>query len=99
MVFETERLIVKKLSMKDIDDFHRIYGDKEVMEKIPAPVFSLDESKAELLNIINAYTVDKHRLRIWGVFIKNKMRLIGVCASIGTSEHCRNIGYRIIKEY
>ena len=99
MVFGTQRLEVKQLSIDNLNDFHRIYGDKEIMGKIPTSIFDLEESKAELLAIIVAYGIAKHRLRVWGVFLRHNHSMIGVCASIGISEQSREIGYRIMKEY
>ena len=99
MIFETERLEIKRLSLEDLDHFHRIHGDSEIMEKIPAPVLSWEESKAELVSIVNAYEVDRHRLRVWGVFLKHTQQFVGVCASIGLSDQCRDLGYRVVKEY
>ena len=99
MIFGTQRLEVKHLSMDNLKDFHRIYGDKDVMGKIPMSVFRLEESKAELLAIIEAYGAVNHRLRVRGVFVRHNHDMIGVCASIGVSEDSRDIGYRIVKEY
>ena len=99
MIFGTQRLEVEQLSIDNLNDFHRIYGDREIMKKIPTSVFSLEESKAELLAIIEAYGIVKHRLRVWGVFLRHNNSMIGVCASIGVSEQSREIGYRIMKEY
>ena len=99
MIFGTQRLEVEQLSIDNLNDFHRIYGDREIMKKIPTSVFSLEESKAELLAIIEAYGIVNHRLRVWGVFLSHTHSMIGVCASIGTSEQSREIGYRIMKEY
>ena len=78
MIFETERLEIKRLSLEDLDHFHRIHGDSEIMEKIPAPVLSWEESKAELVSIVNAYEVDRHRLRVWGVFLKHTQQSLTV---------------------
>ena len=99
MIFETERLEVKKLSLDDLDDFYKLHRDPSVMEKIPAPVLNLEESKDKLVALVNAYEVEGHRLRIWGAFIKNTQHFCGLCASIGMSDQSRDIGYRILKEY
>ena len=99
MIFETERLEIKKLTLDDLDDFYRLHNDEEVMGKIPAPVLSLEESRAKLISIKNAYEVDGHRLRVWGAFLKQTGQFVGVCASIGQSERCRDIGYRLVREH
>jgi RimJ/RimL family protein N-acetyltransferase len=99
MIFDTERLKIKKLSKEHVHEFHRIYGDKAIMEKIPAPVCNFEESKAELLSIIDAYKTYNHRLRVWGAFLRDTEQFIGVCAAISHSAQCRDIGYRILKEY
>ena len=65
MVFRTQRLEVKQLSMNNLNDFHRKYGDEEIMGKIPTSVFRLEENEAELLAIVEAYGIVKHRLVGW----------------------------------
>ena len=49
MIFATDRLVIKTLSLAHLDEFHKLHGDPEVMGKIPAPTYSLQESIA--LNI------------------------------------------------
>ena len=98
MIFETERLEVKRLSLDDLDAFYTLHSDPEVMNKIPAPVLSLEESKSKLLTLIQAYQIDQHRLRVWGAFLKQNKQFIGLCASIGVSDSTRDIGYRVLKE-
>ena len=99
MIFETDRLIIKRLSIANLNNFHKIHGDPEVMGQIPAPVCSVEESTAKLVSIIEAYERHEHRLRIWGAFLKQSDDLIGISAAIRLSDQCRDIGYRIRKEY
>ena len=99
MIFETDRLVIKKLSLAHLDDFHELHSDPDVMEKIPAPIYSLDESHTHLNAIIHAYEEPEHRLRIWGIFVKNDGCFVGVCAAIRVSDQSRDIGYRILKRY
>lgn len=99
MIFETDRLVIKKLSLAHLDDLHELHSDPDVMEKIPAPIKSLDESHDHLKSIIHAYEEQEHRLRIWGVFLKHDGHFVGVCAAIRVSDQSRDIGYRILKRY
>ena len=94
----TERLEIRKLSIEDLGDFHQIHGDRALMEQIPAPVCTREESADQLTSIISAYEVDGHRLRVWGAFLKHSGPFVGVCASIGSAGPQRDIGYRIVKE-
>ena len=99
MIFETDRLVVGKLSYTDLDNFYKLHGDAEIMGKIPAPVLSFAESKAKLCSIVESYVVEGHRLRIWGAYLKGTGQFVGLCAAIALSEQGRDIGYRILKEY
>ena len=99
MIFETERLEVKKLSIDDLGDFHRLHSDHEIMSKIPAPTSTLEESTAKLVSTIDAYQIERHRLRVWGVYLKTTQQFVGLCASIRVSDSCRDIGYRLLKEH
>ena len=99
MIFETDRLRVRKLSVNELDVFHRIHGDRELMGSIPSPVLTLDESRAELNSIVSTYANPDHRLRVWGAFLRRSHVCVGVCASVREFVHCRDIGYRILREY
>ena len=69
MIFGTEKLRARKLSVNGLDVFHRIHSDKELMGSISAPALSLDECQTELKSIVNAYAIPDQRLRVWGVFL------------------------------
>ena len=94
-IFITPRLIVRKLCTSDLDLLYQVYGDEKVMSQIPLPALSLEETKAELEQIIHAYNHVNHRLSIWCIFTHERDQFVVVCASIRISAKCRDIGYRI----
>ncbi len=94
-IFITPRLIVRKLCTSDFDLLYQIYGDEKVMSQIPLQVLSLEETKAELDRIINAYDSANQRLSVWGIYTREIDQFVGVCASVRISSECRDIGYRI----
>ena len=57
MIFETDRIDIRQLSLTDLDAFYAIHGDEALMAHIPAPVLTKAESKAELITITEAYKV------------------------------------------
>ncbi len=56
MIFDTDRLRVRKLTFSDIDDFHQMQSNLKVMQYATGKVKSFEEDKKELSKLINKYT-------------------------------------------
>ena len=70
---KTERLILKKLSMKDIDDYIE-WKSQEIYHKyLPSKVKTKDEYKNVLEKIVKGYDDKQNPSLIWGVFFNNKL--------------------------
>jgi RimJ/RimL family protein N-acetyltransferase len=78
-VIETERLILRSWRDADIDPFHAINSDPEVMATL-GPVMSRDEVAA-LIERIRAIEID-HGHTFWALERKQDARLIGWCGAI-----------------
>lgn len=78
---ETERLSIRPLRPDDLDGFHAIFGDPEVMARIPTgPSRDLDHSRERLEWLIDHH--DRHRFSLWAVMEKASGELIGTCGLV-----------------
>jgi len=93
MIFETKRLRVRKLKLSDIEAFHKMQSDIEVMRYVTGQVATYDESVEKLKSWIDMYTT---KISEWpfAIEIKENNKFIGICGIIEENE----IGFRLIKE-
>ena len=97
-IFETERLVVRRYTEKDKDNFFLLNGDEEVMRYIRL-VSSKEESDKFLLDNISFYLANPHRGR-WAVEEKATGAFAGSFAIIPIpSEPAKiQLGYSLLSE-
>lgn len=99
MQLETERLIIRELTMEDFDDWYEILSDPKTMEHYPKP---FDEEKVR--SWIN-WNLDNYRVFGFGLFavvLKENGKMIGDCGITMQIIHGAirpEIGYHINKNY
>ena len=99
MKIETERLILRELTLDDLDDLHAIFSDPESMQHYPGS-FSLEKSKKWIERNIKRYATNEFGL--WGVILKEENKLIGDCGITMQNINGKmepEIGYHINKNY
>ncbi len=98
MTLETERLILRELTMEDLDALHEILSDPETMRHYPAP-FTRERSRQWIQwNLENYHT---YGFGLWAVVLKATGHLIGDCGITMQPIDGRmepEIGYHIHKE-
>ena len=73
-VFETERLILRKLEMTDAEDLFEIFSNPEIVRYVTFRAHhSIEETKAELANKLL-----HQRLMMWGIVEKTSQKVIGM---------------------
>jgi RimJ/RimL family protein N-acetyltransferase len=75
---ETERLILRRLTMDDPDALAAIYGDPEVRRYFPEGTLTHEETKEELEWIIDVY-YRQYGFGLWATIHKETGELIGRC--------------------
>lgn len=99
MRIETERLILRELTMQDLEDMHKILSDPESMQHYPQP-FSVDKSKQWI-----QWNLDNYRtfgFGLWAVILKSSNLFIGDCGITMQNINGKlepEIGYHINKAY
>jgi ribosomal-protein-alanine N-acetyltransferase len=77
-VLETERLILRRLTLDDLDALAHIYRDPEVRRYFPEGTLTHEETKEELEWIIDVY-YERYGFGLWATVLKETGTFIGRC--------------------
>ncbi len=75
---ETERLILREITLDDAEDFHRIYNDPLNMEFMGEATGSVEMERFYIQRHIDNY-YEKYGFGLWATIFKENNRLIGRC--------------------
>lgn len=98
MIFETERLIVRKLIKEDLLPLHEMQSNPKVMQYATGEVKDLDAHRIELNDLIAKYSLPKNDFWIYAIERKLDGEFVGTVALVkdgGDDE----IGYRFLEKY
>jgi RimJ/RimL family protein N-acetyltransferase len=77
-ILETQRLLLRHLEPRDLDDLFNLYRDPEVRRYFPEGTLTLDETREELEWFLNGHP--RHpELGLWATIHKASGRFIGRC--------------------
>lgn len=100
-ILETERLILRKLTLDDLDALAAIYSDQEVRQFFPEGTLTYEEAKEELEWIIDVY-YGQHGFGLWATILKETGEFIGRCGLLPWTieEHAEvEVAYLLDKPY
>ena len=100
LILETERLLLRSLSLDDVEDLFEYASDPEVSKYNSWTVHkSLDDSKRFLNTVVERYK--NHELADWGIVHKADKKLIGTCGLSSWIQDQRRaeIGYALSRKY
>lgn len=99
MILETDRLILREMTINDFEDLYEILKDSDVTKHYP---YTFDEQRVRnwILKNIDRYEV--FGFGLWGVVLKENKKMIGDCGI--TMQNINGmikpeIGYHINKKY
>ena len=99
-IFETNRLIIKTLEQKDLNDFSELLTDPTILELIPQQPFSEAEVLERFNNNLNVTLEDiKTKKCVCGIFEKNNQELIGLSLFLLNEDGNKELGYRFKERY
>jgi len=78
VVLETERLIMRHLTVDDLDALAALYADPEVRRYFPEGTLTYDETREELEWIIEVY-YGRYGYGLWATVDKDTQAMIGRC--------------------
>lgn len=98
MLLQTKRVYVRPFTEEDLDDFHSINSDEEIMRYIRQPK-SKEESAQFLKEIIEDYRIFP-RLGRWGIIERISNNVMGMFSLLPLA-HTKDIhiGYALLKKY
>ncbi len=98
MIFETERLIVRRLILDDLNEFHRLESNPNVLKYAEGNVKTRHQNKEELQDLINKYDVLNNDFWIYAIENKQNHKFIGTVALVKDNLD-DEIGYRFLEQY
>jgi len=98
MIFETERLLVRKLSFDDLEPFHEMQSNRNVMRFVRAKIMSYEDNKKDLKDIIEKYSKPTNNFWIYAIERKSDTIFVGTIAFV-KDEGYDEIGYRFLEKY
>ncbi|WP_240915489.1 GNAT family N-acetyltransferase [Polaribacter sp. 20A6] len=98
MIFETERLIIRRLCVEDIDAFHKLESNANVLKYATGNPKSYIENETELKTLILKYNTSKNNFWIYAIIRKLDNQFIGTLALVKDNLD-DEIGYRFLEEF
>ena len=99
MIFETNRLLVRELSPKDLDPFHEMQSNPKVMQYADGEPKSYDEHKKELKDLCSKYIDDTNDFWIYAIVLKETNAFIGTVALVKDDADQDEIGFRFLERF
>ncbi len=98
MIFETSRLLVRRLAETDFDAFHEMQSDADVMRYTSGEVYDRAENIRQLQDCIECYSEPDNDFWVWAVVRKSDQQFVGTCAIV-PSDGRPEIGYRFLRKH
>lgn len=98
-IFETNRLIVRKLQMIDLESFHEMQSNPKVMQYADGEVKSLEGHQKELGDLIEFYEKEGNNFWIYAIERKSDEEFVGTLAFVKDSKEDDEIGFRFLEKY
>lgn len=98
MIFETERLIVRKLILSDLNSFHEMQSNINVMQFADGDIKTFAEHQKELIELINKYKKPTNDFWIYAIERKLDTKFVGTVALVKDNLD-DEIGYRFLEKF
>lgn len=97
---ETERLLLRRVVIEDVNEIFALRSDQKVMKYIPRPLVKTTEDALAHIALIDE-KIDSNEGINWAITVKDNPKLIGIIGHYRIkSEHFRaEIGYMLLPEY
>tara|TARA_R110002073_G_scaffold8207_1_gene45624 strand:- start:71458 stop:71970 length:513 start_codon:yes stop_codon:yes gene_type:complete len=99
VIFETQRLLVRKLVVSDLKPFHEMQSNPKVMQYADGEVKSLETHEAELKDLIDFYEKENNDFWIYAIERKLDDEFIGTLALVKDDQKEDEIGFRFLEKY
>lgn len=99
VIFETQRLLVRKLVVSDLKPFHEMQSNPKVMQYADGEVKSLEAHEIELKGLIEFYEKENNDFWIYAIERKVEDEFIGTLAFVKDDQKEDEIGFRFLEKY
>jgi RimJ/RimL family protein N-acetyltransferase len=99
VIFETDRLIVRKLQMSDLEPFHTMQSNPKVMRYADGEVKSIEAHEEELNALIELYQKSANEFWIYAIERKQDTEFVGTLALVKDDQQDDEIGFRYLEKY
>ena len=99
MIYQTERLLIRKLNPSDINAFHKMQGNEKVMRYTDGTAKTYEEDVIDLQRVIDFYDKPNNDFWVWAVERKEDNAFLGTIAHIKDDKNNDEIGYRFLEKY
>ena len=99
VIFETSRLVVRKLQMSDLEAFHEMQSNPKVMQYADGEVKSLKDHEKELSDLIEFYKKEANDFWIYAIERKSDREFVGTLAFVKDAHKDDEIGFRFLEKY
>lgn len=97
-VFQTTRLLVRRLHDSDFEPFHEMQSDDEVMRYTTGRGLDEAENRRQLKMCIDCYSKSENDFWVWAIIRKVDGQFVGTCA-VAPNQNRPEIGYRLLKRF
>ena len=98
ILFETDRLYCRELTIDDWESFHDLQANPTVMKYTGTLAQNEEESRKDLEKVISHYKDPNDGFRVWAILTKDGNDLIGTSALI-SNEKGHELGYRLREQF
>ena len=97
-IFETKQLAVRKLILSDLNKFHKMQSNLNVMKFVRPNAMSFEENEKELQNLIKYYDSETNCFWVCSIGLNQTNEFVGPVALVKHGKE-DEIGYRFIEEF
>lgn len=100
-ILETERLILRRLTMEDVEPLYPMYSDPEVRQYFPDRTLTYEETRREIAWFVN-HAYEEIGFGLWATVDKATGNVIGRCGLLSWEIEGRNeieVAYLLGKEH
>ena len=98
MIFETERLIIRRLILEDLAAFHQLESNENVLKYATGNPKTYIENEKELKTLILKYSDANNDFWIYAIIRKRNHQFLGTVALVKDNLD-DEIGYRFLEKY
>lgn len=97
---ETDRLVLRRIDVNDVNEIFTLRSDPETMKYIPRPLVKTTEDALEHIAMIDAKIENNEGIN-WGITLKDNPKLIGIVGlyRIKPENYRAEIGYMLLPEF